>query len=158
MTATQFTGDFTAIGTLNGTEAVTKKFDVKAGAAISIQKGDLVIVDGSNAGYAAKAANGASSTARWIGIAESDSDDTASADGTVQVLFSPSGLIVRGLPTTAANLAQAIKLTRVTLDVASGVQKVDEDDTSSGVLCVYDYNTTDGTIDVVVPCHLSVVS
>lgn len=158
MTATQFTGDFTAIGTLNGTEAVTKEFDVKSGAAISIQKGDLVIVDGSNAGYVKKAADGAANTARWIGIAESDSDDTASADGTVQVLFSPSGLLVRGLPTTAANLTQAIKLTLVTLDVASGVQKVDENDTTNGVLAVYAYNTTDGTIDVVVPCHLPYVS
>ncbi len=158
MTATQFNGDFRQIGTLDGREPVVMEFDVKAGAATSIEDGDLVIVDGSNAGYVKKAADGAASTAEWIGLAVKDSTDTASADGVVKVALSPVGLIVRGLATTPGNFAQAIKNTRVTLDVSTGVQKVDENDTVNGVLRVLDYNTTDSTIDVVVPCHLAFVS
>ena len=160
MTATQFTGDFTPIGTLNGTEAVTRTFRVDAsGSGLTISKGDLVILD-TTAGYVKKAGDGAASTSRWVGLAVSDSDETGSVDGTVEVLFSPSGLIVRGQATTVGNLVDAIELTLVTLDVSGGVQKVDENDTSNGVLCVLDFDATSGaeTIDVVVPCHLPYVS
>lgn len=159
MTAVQYTQDFKTVGTLSGHEPVSKQFDVKSGALTSISAGDLVIVDGSNAGYVKKAADGASSSAAWIGRAKTDSTDTVGADGVVTVEFDSVGLVVRGLPTTASNLAQAIKLTRVTLDVSGGgVQTVDENDTSSGVLRVLTYDTNAGTIDVVVPCHLAFVS
>lgn len=158
MTATQYSGDFRIVGTLDGNEPTTASFDVKSGAAASIEAGDLVIVDGGNAGYVKKAADGASSTAEWIGMATGASTDTASADGTVQVAFSGAGLIVRGQATTPGNFAQAIKRTRVTLDVSGGVQKVDENDTSNGVLRIWAYSVTDSTIDVVVPCHLAFVS
>lgn len=158
MTATQFTGDFDAIGSLCGEEVVSRQFDVKSGAAASIDVGDLVIVDGGNAGYVKKAADGAANSAEWIGRAVTTSTDTASADGVVTVEFAPSGLVVRGLATTPGNFAQAIKNTRVTLDVSGGVQKVDENDTTNGVLRILAYDTTNSTIDVVVPCHLTYVS
>ncbi|REK57578.1 MAG: hypothetical protein DWQ49_08915 [Bacteroidetes bacterium] len=152
--AEQFTGDFNTVGVWGGGQTSVRTFDVKSGAAASIAVGDLVVVDGSNAGYVAKAANGASSSSTWVGRAVTTSTDTASADGTVEVEYAPTGLIVRGTPTTVGNLAQAIKGTKVTLDVASGTQTVDENDTSSGILTVVGYDDTTGSesIDVVVPC------
>jgi len=158
--ATQFTGDFDTVGTLDGSSPCTREFDVKSGAAASIEVGDLVTVDDGNAGYVKKAADGASNAREWVGRACKASTDTASADGVVEVEFAPSGLIVRGLVTTVGNLAQTIIGTRVTLDVASGVQKVDENDTTNGVLRVLSYVSTSGeeTIDVIVPCHLTHVS
>jgi len=158
MTAVQYTSDFKTIGTLDGGAPVVRTFDVKSGSAASIAIGDLVIVDGGNAGYVAKAGDGAASTSRWIGKAVTTSTDTASADGVVDVEFHPSGLVVRGLATTPGNFAQAIKNTRVTLDVSGGVQKVDENDTVNGVLTILAYDSTLETIDVVVPCHLVLVS
>ena len=151
--AEQFTGDFRTVGTMDGSQPVTRTFDVKSGAAASIAVGDLVVVDGGNAGYVAGAGNGAASTSTWIGRAVSTSTDTASADGVVDVEFSPAGLIVRGTPTTPGNLAQAIKGTKVTLDVSGGTQTVDENDTTNGILTVLAYDDTSGeeTIDVVVP-------
>ncbi len=149
--AEQFTGDFHVVGTVDGSAPLNREFDVEAGAASTIAAGDLVTVG--NAGYVAKAADGAASTVVWYGLALNASTDTAGADGVVTVAYSPSGLIVRGAPTTPGNLAQAIKYTKVTLDVAAGVQTVDENDTSNGILSVYAYDATTGaeTIDVVVP-------
>lgn len=152
--AEQFTGDFHIVGTVDGGEATSREFAVVAGAASSIAKGDLVVIDAGNAGYVAKGANGASNSVRWLGMAKSDSTDTVGADGVVDVAYHPSGLIVRGVPTTAGNLAQGIFNTLVTLDVTTGVQTVDENDTANGVLSVWDYNTDDSTIDVVVPFHI----
>lgn len=159
MTATQFTEDFKIVGTLDGSEPTTRVFDVDAsGSGATISKGDLVILD-STAGYVKKAPDGAANTSQWVGIATSDSDETGSVDGTVAVAFSTAGLVVRGAPTTPGNLALALKLTRVTLDVSGGgVQTVDENDTTNGVLRVLTYDTTNSTIDVVVPCHLPFVS
>lgn len=158
--AEQFTGDFITIGTLDGSEPVVKEFDVVSGAAASIAVGDLVTIDDGNAGYVKKAADGASSALQWIGRCVKNSTDTTTAAGVVEVEFSPAGLIVRGAPTTASNLAQAIIGTRVTLDVTASVQTVDENDITSGVLRVLDYDSTSGeeTIDVIVPCHLTYVS
>lgn len=152
--AEQFTGDFETIGVVGGEQPEIDTFEVKSGTTASIAVGDLITIDDSNPGYVKKAANGASSSLRWVGRAVTASDETASADGTVEVEYHPSGLIVRGLPTTAGNLAQAIKNTLVTLDVSTGVQTVDENDTSSGVLVIKAYDTDAGTIDVIVPCHL----
>lgn len=160
MTATQYTGDNRIIGTLDGNQAVVREFDVKSGTTASIAEGDFVTVDNSNPGYVKTAANGASSALEWIGVCVKASDETAGADGTCEVAFSPSGLIVRGTPTTPGNLAQSVKLTLVTLDVTTGTQTIDENDTSSGVLRVLTYDDTSGeeTIDVVCPCHLNFVS
>ncbi len=156
MAATQYTGDFRVVGTVGGDSPVTRVFDVVAGAAASIAIGDLVIVDGSNPGYVAKAGDGASSTSSWVGMAVSNSTDTALADGTVEIMFHPSGLVVRGTPDTPGNLAQAIIDTQVTLEMAAADQEIDENDTSNGVLTIVTYDSTSGneTIDVVVPFNL----
>jgi len=131
-----------------------KEYDVKSGSAASIKNKMLVKEDGSNAGYVTKCANGETTSANIIGVALADSTDTASADGKV--------LIARGFPlrcrakaTTAANLAQATKNTKVTLDVSSNDNTVDEDDTSNGFIKVVDYdNTTDGNVIVEIDCEV----
>lgn len=156
---TAFVGDFKTVGVVGGNQPEVAVFDVVAGAAASIEAGDLVIVDGSNPGYVKKAADGAASTARWVGRAVKASTDTVAADGVVEVEYHPNGLIVRGLATTPGNFAQSIVGTRVTLDVSTGVQKVDENDTSNGVLEVIRYATISSSdIDVIVPYHGPYVS
>ena len=152
--AEQFTGDFHVVGTRDGSVAVTAEFDVILGAASTISAGQLVTVDGGNAGYALLAANGASTDETWIGIAVADSTETVAADGVVQVMYAPSGLIVRGAPHTPGNLAQAIIDTSVILSVAAGVQTIDENDVTKGVLTIVRYDTTLETIDVSVPFQL----
>lgn len=161
-TQEQFTGDVKSFEGADGGEPIVLEFDVKSGAVATIARRDLVVRDSGNAGYVKKAANGESNTAAWIGVAVTNSTETASADGVVEVAFHPSGLKVVMAPTTPGNLAQAIKLTLVTLDVdGSGNQTVDENDTTNGALRVLTYdNSVSGneTITVYVPCNLVFVS
>ena len=159
MTAVQFTGDFRTVGVVGGGQPEVAEFDVVLGVLTSIEDGDLVIVDGSNAGYVKKAADAASNTARWIGRARKDSTDTVAAAGTVEVEYHPNGLIVRGNATTVGSFAQSIIDTRVTLDVAAGVQTVDENDTTNGALTIIRYATVQASdIDVIVPFNSPYVS
>jgi len=152
--AEQFTGDFIVIGTRDGSQSVTAEFDVYKGAASTIVAGDIVSVNGGQAGYVLLGADALSSDDTWIGMAVSTSTETVAANGTVQVMYSPAGLILRGTPTTPGNLAQAIIGTKVTLDVNAGVQTVDENDTTKGVMTVIAYDATNETIDVAVPFQL----
>lgn len=125
--------------------AVAHTYAVKSGAEASIKAGEVVIKDGSNAGYVSAAADGSSNTSVYVGIAATTSTDTATADGTVEVYDNPI-TVFRGKPTTAANLARAIVFTQVTLDVGTH-QTIDENDTSNGTFIITDYNTDEGTID-----------
>lgn len=152
--AEQFTGDFHVVGTRDGSEPITAEFNVYQGAAATVAAGDLVAVDGSQAGYIIKAADGYSSDNTWVGMAVSASTEGVSTNGTVQVMYSPAGLIVRGVPTTPGSLAVTILNTAVTLDVTVDVQTVDETDTTKGVLRVVRYDSTNSTIDVDVPFQL----
>jgi hypothetical protein len=83
------------------------------------------------------------------GLVVKASTETAGAAGTVSVLHSPAGLVLRGTPTTPANLAVAVLFDRVTIDVTGTTQTVDEDD-ANGVATIVGYNVANGTIDVVV--------
>lgn len=140
----------------------THKWKVKSGAAATIAEGDIVIKDGSNAGYAKIAANGSSNTSTYLGIAASASTDTASADGEVLVT-SAMNLVFEGKVTTVANLGRTRVLTRVTLDGTTGAQNIDEDDTTAGVIWILDpldfkvsdsFDTTDGVHQFMLQCHL----
>jgi len=142
---------FTNVTDLAGNQVPTMEFDVYAGSAVSIKAGNPVIVDGSHAGYVTNAANGATS---FKGIAASDSTDTATADGTVLVYMAPV-LKFNAVATTPANLAQALKGTKVTIDVSSADYTADENDTSSGFMSIIDYdNTTDGNVTLMAACTL----
>ena len=153
--------DFHARGTLSGHQLYGVTKDVKSGAAASIEVGDLVRDDDGNAGYVKKCANGDTSTlVPRCYIAVGASTDTVAADGTVQLLTGPQ-MVIEGLATTPANLLQAVIDTKVTLDVAAGVQKVDENDTTTGFMRILrpdvgtaggasGFDTTVGSIKVVV--------
>ena len=148
--------DFQSLGPLGGgTSDVTSGSSVKdsavaSGAVGSITAGDICVYAD---GYWAKSADGGVASAGKYGLAKSTSTDTASADGLVVMEYSSKGLLIKGDMTTAANLAQGILGDRVTLDVASSIQKVDEND-PNGVLTIVDYdNAVAGseTITVVLP-------
>jgi hypothetical protein len=132
--------------------------DVKSGTAASIASGDMVRVDDGNPGYVKLGANGDTSTLTPRAfLAISASDETAGADGTVKVISCP-GMVLEGTATTAANLLQAVIDTRVTLDVAGGVQTIDENDTTTGFMRILrpaggaaNFDTTNGRgVEVVV--------
>ena len=134
--------DFTYQGTVDGSEPVETVFDTSTG---SLAYGDIVEMLN---GYAEKVADGGCIVATsWYGLAL----ETENSSSKVRVLHSPAGLILRGAPTTAGNLATAIKFDNVSLDVSGGVQKVDENDPNAAyALTIVDYNTTNSTIDVMV--------
>lgn len=140
-------GDFAVVDS-TGTTPSSRKYKVKAGSAASIKAGEWVVQNtGGDVEYVTLAANGASNSSVWVGVAASNSTDTASADGEVEV-FDNINYVFRGRPTTPANLATALLLTQVTLDVASGVMTIDEDDTTNGTLQIVGFDADADTIDV----------
>jgi len=147
------TYDFRVVGPVDGSNALStsgtsvQDSAVVSGTDASIAIGDPVVYAN---GYWAKVANGGGASAGLYGVAASASTETSGADGLVTVKYHPTGLVVRGAPTTAGNLAQPILGDLVTFDVADGTVTIDEDD-PNGVLRVREYNSTDGTIDVVLP-------
>lgn len=117
-----------------------RPYATKAGQT-AIVAGELVVQDSAgDEEYVVLPSNGASNSSVWVGLAVSDDTVTASADGVVYVVDAADAEFV-GKPTTKANLASTIKNTKVTLDVTSGVQTLDEDDTTNGVFLIRGYNT-----------------
>lgn len=145
-------GDFWVVDTGNGSSPLSKKYATKAGGT-AIKAGEWVIKGtGGDVEYVTIAANGDANTAVWVGVAAGASTETASVDGTVEV-FDSTDYTFRGKPTTAANLATALLLTQVTLDVASGAMTIDEDDTTNGTFLIVGLDpggstSTGATIDV----------
>lgn len=144
------------INALGGTPVHTFQLSlpVKAGAAASIKAGYLVIVDGGNAGYAKAAADGATTSDLVLGVATSDSTDTASADGVVQIQSAPV-LLVRIKAKTPGSLAATLVLTnKYQLDVTSGNYTLDQGTTTNGIFTLLSYdNTTDGNCIAAVACN-----
>lgn len=149
--------DFQYKGSLSQDRFITLTKDVKSGTAASIAIGDLVRDDDGNAGYVKLGANGDTSTlAPRVYLAVSASDETAGADGTVEVIYAKD-MILEGTATTPANLTQAVIDTKVTLDVSTGVQKIDENDTTTGFMRIRRphrgaayFDTTNGVCEVIV--------
>jgi hypothetical protein len=107
----------------------------------AIKAGELVIQDTSgDEEYVQIPANGASNTAVWVGLAVSNDTNSASADGIVYVVDALDAEFI-GKATTWANVTKAVMNTKVTLDVASTVQTLDEDDTTNGCFLMLNYNT-----------------
>lgn len=124
-----------------------------------IQPGNPVVQD--NANYVEIVPDGdpINTDGAFVGIAKSVSDETTSAEGTVDVeLVIPNYTILRGKATTAANLAtaaarQGILFDAITFDNASNVITIDEnegDDPNVHGLVVVDADYIKATIDVVV--------
>jgi len=138
--------DFTYQGTLDGVEPTERIFNVVAGAAASIASGQVVELAN---GYAVLVANGECDDTGFYGLAVSTSTDTVGAAGTVSVVYHATGLVVRGLPTTAGNLDPAILFDRVSMDVGGSTQTVDENAPNAAhSMLIMDYDDTNDTIDV----------
>jgi hypothetical protein len=140
-------GDFRVKDSSNGV-SVAHTYAVDAGTDASILAGEMVVLD-SEQGYVELAADGAANTDVYVGIAASDSTETSTADGTVEVYDNPM-CVFTGSPTTATNLARALVFTQVTLDVAggtNGAQTIDENDTSNGTFIITDFDDDADTID-----------
>jgi len=146
--------DFVYKGVIGSTTPEHKRFDVASGAAASIDIGDIVAVAN---GYAAKISNGGGTGGQLLGLATSVSTDTVAAAGVVDVMFHPNGLVVQGVATTAANLLIGVVYDKVTLDVAAGVIRVDEDDAGNGNVLIYEIDSdsaTTGIVRVALPFQL----
>lgn len=143
--------NFVSLGTLDGSQPIEKEFAVVAGTDSSCLVGDLVVCAN---GYASKVADDGVQTDGIYALVTELSTETASANGVVKAIFSPVGLVLRGKPTTPSNLATAIVYDRVTVDVSGTTQTIDENDAAGGVITIWDYDSTAGTIDVVLKATL----
>jgi hypothetical protein len=85
-----------------------------------------------------------------IGIAASDSTETSTADGTVEVYMPLPGVVYRCKAHTSTNLAVGIVLDTVTFDLTGTTYTVNEDEgTDENVhgLRILGYDATAGTVD-----------
>ncbi len=123
-----------------------RKVLVKAGSTAP-EYGQLLVQNtGGDVEYAVLPSDGASNAQNWVGVVgQVLSAVTASADGEYLV-FDPRYTSFVGVVTTAGNLADSVLNTKVTLDVNSDDQTIDEDDTTNGVLFIEDYNSSAGTV------------
>lgn len=146
--------DFILKGTEDGKPVIPYTYDVKAGTAASLKPGDLAVWDATNAGYIAKmTASDTATTAREVFYVVGDSNETASADGTVQVVTAKR-MILEGVAHTKANLVQAIIGTRVIISGTTTLL-IDENATTNGFLQVRrpdggasKFDTTNGVFEV----------
>lgn len=111
----------------------TQEYDVDAGTAISIKAGEPVKKGAT--GYVGLCADGDPEigTDVIIGIAKSDSNDTTTVDGKVEVYQALPGVIYRCKATTPANVDTAAERLAVihhsvTFDLSGSVFTVDEDE------------------------------
>jgi hypothetical protein len=136
----------------------TRTYSVKANTK-AINNGELVIVDGSNAGYATTIASGAQATTSntLIGIAATTSTQTASADGTVDVIVPANGRVLRVTlkALTPASLANSQRLAVHTIDCsAGGVFTFDQGTTANGIIRMESFdNTTQGNVIADLICN-----
>lgn len=127
--------------------AVLKKYLVNAGQTAP-EAGQLVVEDdGGEANYVELPDNGDGDTRAWAGVmAEELRAVTASVDGIILV-WDAESTSFRGKANTSGNLADSLRNTRVTLDVSSNNQTIDENDTTNGALFIEDFDVNQGTVD-----------
>ena len=126
--------------------------------ATAILVGEPVKIGGTGLNYVIPLATGDPEigTDRMVGIAASNSSQTASADGTVEVYIPVAGsTVMRGKVTTPGNMDTdaellAILNDSVAFDLAGGIFTVDEnegDDPDVHGLIIVDGNIDNGTVD-----------
>ena len=147
-------GDVTIVDG-GGTVVPTRTFNVEAGAASSISPGEPVKITGTGNNYVDLLATGDTEigTDRMVGITANTSDDTTSADGTVDVyMVKPDETVMRCAAHTSGNLADGILNDSVTFDLSSGTFTINEnegDDPDVHGLMIVDYDSDAGTVDFV---------
>ncbi len=128
-----------------------QRFLVKAGAAASIKSGEPVLQNtGGDAEYVVKAAADVTTSDTLVGIAMTDSTDTASVDGYVDVWIPDGASIIRGYAKTKGSLASTVRLTKVIIDLTSGTFTIDESTTTNGFMLIVDYDADTGIVDCLV--------
>lgn len=131
--------------------ATIQLFQVKAGTAVSIKAGEPVIQNtGGDAEYVKIGGTTITTGDTFVGIAMTDSDDTASADGSVYVMIPTLGTVFRASAKTKASLSTANMLNKVVLDLTAGVWTIDESTTTNGLAQMVGMNTTTGAVDFLV--------
>lgn len=124
------------------------RFMVKAGGAVTIKAGEPVIQNtAGDAEYVKIGGSTITTSDTFVGIACSDSNDTATLDGVVDVILPSFGTVFRGDAKTKANLSTANMLNKVVLDLTSSKWTVDESTTTNGLCQMVGMNTTLGTVD-----------
>lgn len=145
------------VNTVAGQPVATfqKALEVKTGTTGSILPGYLVIADGSNPGYVKAAADACDTDSVIVGIANSTSTETASADGTVTVEAAPV-LFVELFAKTPANLTASMRYTnKYILDVTAGSYTLDQATTTKGLFRLLDFdNVTNGKCLASIDCTL----
>lgn len=137
----------------------TKVFKVEdrttSSEADTIKPGEPVKISGTGSNFVAPLAAGDPEigTDRMVGIAASESTETSSADGEVEVyLIRPGQTVMRAKAETSGNLADGILNDSVTFDISSGSFVIDEnegDDPDVHGLLIVDYDADRGTVDFV---------
>jgi hypothetical protein len=95
-----------------------------------------------------------------VGITASDSTETATANGSVEVYLPLPGIIYRCKATTPANLAEGIILDTVCFDLTSTTYTVDENEGSDENvhgLRIMGYDTTQGTVDFIIKSEAKIL-
>lgn len=128
-----------------------QRFQVKAGSATSILTGEPVIQNtGGDSEYVKIGSSLVSTPDTFVGIATSDSTDTASADGVVYVAMPTFGTVYRANAKTLASLSTANLLTKVILDLTGSKWTIDESTTSNGFCQMVGMDTSTGEVDWIV--------
>ena len=133
------------------TNVAERQFRVKANTK-AINQGEVIILDGSHAGYVTTIASSAQDTTSsvTVGISADASTQTASADGTINVYTPANGTTLRVTckALTPASLTLAQETLSNTIDCSSGgVQTYDQGTTTNGILRMETFdNTTTGTV------------
>ncbi|MBD3207729.1 hypothetical protein GF319_15475 [Candidatus Bathyarchaeota archaeon] len=89
----------------------------------------------------------------FAGIAASESTETSSADGTVELYLPLPGIVYRCAATTSGNLGLGVMYDTVTFDLTGSTFTVDENEGSDEnvhALRIMDYDSTNGTVDFII--------
>lgn len=131
----------------------TRRYRTEAGAT-QILLGEPVKIGGTGSNYAIPVPTAEPTVAigAVLGIAASDSDETAVADGFVDVYLPLPGVLYRAKATTPANIDTDAKLLALLNDtvgftLAAGVYTVNEDDAVGDGLSIKGGSIAEGTIE-----------
>lgn len=117
---------------------------VYAGGVGTIVPGDIVIKDGSHAGYFCVAPDACADTSKVMGIAVSTSTDTAAANGTVDIQ-ADKVMVVEIYAKTPASLTVAMVGEAYILDNDGTNMTLDQATSTNGILRIIKYdNVTNG--------------
>lgn len=131
-------------------------------ATATLKRGEVAKRNNTNFALKVAAEDPEISTDILLGVVANESDETATAEGNVDLIQIIPSTILRGRATTATNmntqaLLDAFRYEYISFDVTSGAITIDEDegdDPNVNGLCVLDGDIVAGTLEVAV--HVNV--